>query len=115
MDIYDRIASLLKEKRLTKRNMSQDLNISYSTLASLFQRRSKSISVDMMKQIANYLDTTLEYLVTGNGTYRYPSNSDYFSNNTIIAVKNKDTKTYYKLNEQDFETVTNILDKFKKE
>ncbi len=113
MDIYDRIAGLLKEKRLTKKEMSQTLNISYSTLASLFQRRSMNVDIELMKKIANYLDTTLEYLVTGNETYKYPTTSDYFSNFTIITVKNKDTKAYYRLNEEDFETVTTILDKFK--
>lgn len=115
MDLYDRINNILVEKKISKRKLCFDLNIPYTTLANMFQRRSTSVSVETIKKIASYLDTTLEYLVSGNETYRYPNNSDYFSNNAIIAIKTKDTKTYYKLNEQDFETIVNILDKFKKD
>lgn len=115
MDLYDRLQEILKEKKISKRKLCLDLYIPYTTFANMFQRRSKSISVETLKKIATYLDTTIEYLASGNQAYRYPNNSDYFSNNTIIAVQDWNTKTYYKLSQQDFETIVNILQKFKKD
>lgn len=65
MDVYDRINILLAENK-SKRAMCIALGMPYSTLSSMFQRRSKSIDIETLKKIASYLNTTLEYLVTGN-------------------------------------------------
>jgi len=65
MDIYDRISQLLITKGKTRKEMCQDLKIPYSTLNSLYQRRTERIKFDMVQDIAKYLNTTVEYLALG--------------------------------------------------
>lgn len=72
MDIFDRIEYLLKETKKSKRGMCFALDMPYSTISSMFQRRSKNLDVPTAKKMAQYLGTTLEYLVTGNEAYRSP-------------------------------------------
>lgn len=48
------------------------MNISYSTLMSQYQRRSKSISLETIKKIASYLSVSVDYLINGeNSTSEY--------------------------------------------
>lgn len=115
MDIYDRINILLIEKKTNKRKMSIDLNMPYSTLASLFTRRSTNVDIQVMKNIAVYLGTTLEYLIDGNEKYKYANDCEYYSSNTIVVIKNKENKKYYKFNDDDFNAILKIIDKFDKE
>lgn len=65
MTIYDRIDLKIKEKRTTKKAMSENIGLPYSTLMSFYTRRSDNISLDTLKKIALYLNTTLDYLVYG--------------------------------------------------
>lgn len=65
MDIYDRISQLLITKGKTRKEMCQDLKIPYSTLNSLYQRRTQRINFDMIQDIAKYLNRTVEYLALG--------------------------------------------------
>ena len=115
MDMYDRINGLLAEKRITKRKMCIDLNLPYTTIASMFQRRSTSVDIQLIKKIADYLVTTLEYLLDGNEKYKKMHNENYFDSNTIIVIKNKKEKSYYKLSENDFNALVAIIEKFKSE
>lgn len=66
MDIYDRINKLLEEKKMTRTQLSKKTGVSYNTLTSLFSRRSKNIDIETLKKIALGLETSVEYLVTGN-------------------------------------------------
>ncbi len=95
--------------------MCEDMQMSYNTVSSWFKRRSGNIDVKIMKQIAQYLDTTLEYLIDGNEQYKYANDCEYYNHNTIIVVKDKDTKKYYKFNDKDFYAVVTIIEKFTKE
>ena len=65
MDMYDRINNLLKDKKISKRKLSIDLAIPYTTLASMFNRRSTSVDIEAIKKIAHYLHTDLDYIVSG--------------------------------------------------
>lgn len=65
MTIYDRIDLKIKEMRTTKKAMSENIGLPYSTLMSFYTRRSDNISLDTLKKIALYLNTTLDYLVYG--------------------------------------------------
>lgn len=66
MDMYDRIDTLLKEKKINKRRLSMDLNIPYTTLVSMFNRRSTSVDIETIKKIASYLGTDIDFLVFGD-------------------------------------------------
>lgn len=111
MDMYDRLNGLLAEKRITKRKLSIDLNIPYSTLASMCQRRSMSVDVETIKKIASYLDTTLEYLVSGNETFKAKS---FAPANTITITTNQNETFVYSVNNEDLKAIKVILDKMRK-
>ena len=112
MDIYDRINILLIEKKKNKRKMSIDLQMPYSTLSSLFIRRSTNVDIQIMKKIANYLGTTLEYLINGDEKYKYGKDEKFYSKNTIIVIKDNDNVKYYKFNDDDFNAILTIINKF---
>lgn len=63
MDFYDKINKLLKEKKIKKNKMCEDLDIPYNTIMSMFSRKSKSISIDVIEMIADYLEVSVDYLV----------------------------------------------------
>jgi transcriptional regulator with XRE-family HTH domain len=50
---------------VTRKQMCEDLNISYHTLNSLFKRRTERMPLEMIQKIAEYLKTTVEYLAFG--------------------------------------------------
>ena len=64
MDFYDRVKELAKQKNLSLIPMLQSLNINYETYKSA-KRLGKLPRTDEAFAIANILDTTVEYLVTG--------------------------------------------------
>lgn len=107
MDFYDRLNGLLAEKRITKRKLCLDLDIPYTTLASMFQRRSNSVDLDTVKKIASYLNTTLEYLATGNEEFKF--NSDHPIN--TITISTADETTVYKVSDQDVKAIKTLLEK----
>lgn len=65
MDIYERINALLAQKKMTRRNLCAAAGLSYSTMSSLFQRRSKNMRLETIRAIARALDVTADYLVLG--------------------------------------------------
>ena len=65
MDMYDRIDKLLEENKISKRKLSLDLAIPYTTIASMFSRRSTSVDIETIKKIAHYLHADLDYIVSG--------------------------------------------------
>lgn len=106
MDVYDRINELLAEKKIRKRKLCIDLNIPYTTLASMFQRRSKSIDIETLKKIASYLDTTLEYLATGNEKYKHLSLAP---TNTVTIVTSNNQTYVYNLANDELNAIMTIL------
>lgn len=100
MGFYDRVSGLLAEQRKSKRQMSMAINMPYTTLASMFQRRSTSIDIELAKKMAMFLNTTIEYLISGNEQHKtkeLPSNL-----NTAINLLNK-------LNEKELPIVIGFL------
>lgn len=66
MDMYDRIEQILDEERISKRKLSIDLEIPYTTLVSMFNRRSLSVDIETIKKIAHYLNVDLDFLIAGD-------------------------------------------------
>lgn len=110
MDIYDRLNGMLAEKRITKRKLCLDLGIPYTTLASMFQRRSNSIDIETLKKISSYLDTTLEYLATGEEQYKFIRGQSF---NTITICTHDETLVY-KVSNEDIKAIKTLLDKIGK-
>ena len=65
MDIYDRINIKLKEQDKKKTVLCSAIDLSYNTLTSLFRRKSKNITIDTIRKIANFLGCSADYLITG--------------------------------------------------
>ncbi|MDG0887898.1 helix-turn-helix domain-containing protein [Paracholeplasma manati] len=87
MDIYDRINELLEKNQKTRKEMCDELGISYHTLNSLYKRRTERIKFQMVQEIANYLGTTSDYLA--------------FGNDTVVSYKDKFIDIIGKLNDED--------------
>lgn len=65
MDIYDRIDVFLKQKNKNRKEMCEAIGLSYNTLASFYKRHSTKMNLDILKKIADYLGTTMDYLIYG--------------------------------------------------
>ena len=65
MDIYERINALLAAKGMTRRDLCEAAGLSYSTMSSLFQRRSKNMRLETIRAIARALEVTADELVLG--------------------------------------------------
>ncbi len=71
MDYYDRIEDLLKQRNDNAKNMCRNIGMSYNTFSGQKKRRSKNVDMYIVQTIADYLNTTTEYLI--NGDYKnYP-------------------------------------------
>lgn len=104
MSIYDRIDESLKKSKKTRADLCKNTGISYSTLSSLFQRKSKGMSIDIIRKIAEYLKVSVDYLVNGaittplylqeNDELHYSQSKDELQNEIIrisgiLSIKNK--------------------------
>lgn len=66
MTIYDRITMHLELQGKTRKKLCEDTNISYNTLTSQIHRNSSIINTETVIAIAEYLNVSVEYLITGN-------------------------------------------------
>ena len=64
-DLYSRIEELCSLKGMKVGKMCNELGISRGNLTDLKMGRKKSFSTAAMQKIADYLDTTVDYLITG--------------------------------------------------
>lgn len=64
MDVlYDKIATLCSEKRISITTMCKDANISRSAISDLRMGRSKTLSSATLSKIAVYFGVTVDYLL----------------------------------------------------
>lgn len=71
MDIYDRINLRLGQIGMTRRQLCDAAGLSYSTLTSQFQRRSKNMSLETIRAVAKTLQVTADYLILGDEALLY--------------------------------------------
>lgn len=64
-DFVDRIDFLLKQKKLSRVNLNADCGLPKNLIAQ-WKQRGTIPSADIAVKIANYLNTSVEYLVTGS-------------------------------------------------
>ena len=65
MTFRDRLRAELDAQRINKKELAQELGISYSTLLSYIDARAVMPAADMAVRIAARLGVTVEYLVDG--------------------------------------------------
>lgn len=64
MDFIDRIDEKLKEKQLKRLTLCDELGITHSAISD-WKRRNTIPAADVCLKIADYLDVSVEWLVTG--------------------------------------------------
>lgn len=122
MDIFERITNLLKEKSITRMKLCEDTGISYLTLSTIYKRRSE-MSGRMIKTIADYLDTTADYLITGNEKYKEKSSVAtsvgqsllIHKENQVTAIARGGDKVQYDLTDAEMQAIITLLDSMKKD
>ena len=62
MNFGDILRALLEEREITQKQLATDLNIAPSTIGSYVQNNSEP-DFKMLKQIAEYFDTSIDYLL----------------------------------------------------
>ena len=65
MTFRDRLRAELDAQRINKKELAQELGISYSTLLSYIDARAVMPAADMAVRLASRLGVTVEYLVDG--------------------------------------------------
>ena len=63
--MYEIFERLLKEKGLRRADVSRATGIAQSTLSDWKHGRTKDMSIESLKLIADYLDVSVDYLMTG--------------------------------------------------
>lgn len=90
MDIVDRLFSLVDQKYKEQKEFAQDLGV-HPTRISEWRKRKSSSYRKYLTEIADVLNTTTEYLLTGEGPKKrgprpVMSDSDTVSEDTIKAA-----------------------------
>lgn len=94
MNTGDKILKLMNEEKVSRSELSKALNINYQTLCKYIQNK-RTIPKDVLINIANYFNVTLDYLLNRNEIYML--------NDTELANE------INKLNENDKKLVKNIV------
>lgn len=94
MNTGDKILKLMNEEKVSRTELSKALNINYQTLCKYIQNKI-TIPKDVLINIANYFNVTLDYLLNRNEIYML--------NDTELANE------INKLNENDKKLVKNIV------
>lgn len=63
MNIYEKIDYLIDRKGITRKFLCNEIGVSYNTLNSMIKRNSGSISVDTIRDIANFFNVSIDYLM----------------------------------------------------
>lgn len=74
-DLYKRIESLCKSQKISITTMCKESGASRASLSDLKMGRNQRLSSDTLDKIADYFDTTVDYLL---GRTDDPENSDRF-------------------------------------
>ena len=94
MNTGDKILKLMNEEKVSRTELSKALNINYQTLCKYIQNK-RTIPKDVLINIANYFNVTLDYLLNRNEIYML--NDEELANEIN------------KLNENDKKLVKNIV------
>ena len=62
--VGERIKELRKKYRLTQEKLAEELNISPVSMCRI-EKGSKGASIDLLVEISNYFNTSLDYLIFG--------------------------------------------------
>lgn len=82
MGLYEQIRDIAKEKGYSVNRLEKELGFSRSSINKFNKNRP---SLDKIQQIADYLNVSVDYLMTGNDNAKKEKNSDISSDNLDVA------------------------------
>jgi len=79
MNFLMNLDNLLAANNMTRAELARELKIPPSTINSWYYRGSDSISLKVLRQIADYFNVTLDYLVNGDKSVEIVLHGEDFS------------------------------------
>lgn len=113
MELIDRILMLMQKQNLSKADLHRLSGLKKSTFYNLFDEKTNpdKIQLDTIRAIADALNTTLDYLMTGKDTQTVMGS---FSAHTIISIGRGGKRTIYNMSDEDAAIVDNLLERLSK-
>lgn len=114
MELINRILVLMQEQNLSKADLHRLSGLKKSTFYNVFDEKTNpsKIQLDTIRAIADALNTSLDYLMTGKDSQTIMGS---FGANTIISIGRGGKHTIYEINDEDAAIVDAFLNKFKKD
>ncbi len=114
MELINRILALMQEQNLSKADLHRLSGLKKSTFYNVFDEKTNpsKIQLDTIRAIADALNTSLDYLMTGKDSQTIMGS---FGANTIISIGRGGKRTIYEINDEDAAIVDAFLNKFKKD
>ena len=114
MELINRILALMQEQNLSKADLHRLSGLKKSTFYNVFDEKTNpsKIQLDTIRAIADALNTSLDYLMTGKDSQTIRGS---FGANTIISIGRGGKRTIYEINDEDAAIVDAFLNKFKKD
>ena len=114
MDIIDRVLALMDKQGISKAELQKMSGLKKSTFYNIFDNKTNpdKIKLETMRPIAEALNTTLDFHITGKDSQTIMGS---FDANTIIAIGRGGKRTVYKISDEDAAIVDAFLNKFKKD
>lgn len=103
-----RLKSLREEHKLTLRQLSEKLNISYSSLGK-YEREEQQPSFDTLIKIASFFNVSTDYLL-GYSNYK-STNEEYNFNQFLSLPRNKEI---YSLFNSILKSYSHLIEQYKK-
>lgn len=114
MELINRILALMQEQNLSKADLHRLSGLKKSTFYNVFDEKTNpsKIQLDTIRAIADALNTSLDYLMTGKDSQTIMGS---FGANTIISIGRGGKRTIYEINDEVAAIVDAFLNKFKKD
>lgn len=111
--LLNRVDMLLKSKNISRKQMCEDLKLNYGAVASWFTRKSFGGDFSTLDKIANYLQSSTEYILYGTKMYKNAKPEEVHP--YLIQIDGKGERYEYLLSEEDLKIVHPIIKKLQKE
>lgn len=112
--MLERILDLMQVQKINKNKLAIMAGLPRTTIYSALsnEENCKKTKLETMRAIANALNTTLDFIMTGKD---FQTVVGEFDANTIISIGRNGQRTVYKISDDDAAIVDAFLNKFKKD
>lgn len=106
--MLERILFLMKQKKISKNKLAIVCGIPRTTVYSVLssEENCRRANLETIRPIAEALNTTLDYLITGSKNRLSLADS-----NSVIIIDKEGKKRVYKLNEEDMTLAQSFLER----